>query len=100
MVYISGCIGMSKDTKALVSDNVEEQTRQVMENLKCIVEDCGSNMAKVVKCTVLVASMADFAKVNAIYSEYFPENPPARACFAVLELPAKALVEIDAICIE
>ena len=56
-------------------------------------------MGKVVKCTILLADMATFAEVNAIYGEYFPENPPARATFAVAGLPANALVEIEAVCI-
>lgn len=70
-----------------------------MENLKNIIEYSGSDMSKVVKCTILLADMATFAEVNAIYGEYFPKDPPARATFAVLGLPAGAAVEIEAVCI-
>ena len=96
---MSGCIGINKELKALVPVGVGAQARQVLENLKAIVESAGSDLSKVVKCTVLLADMAFFAEVNAIYAEYFPENPPARATFAVLGLPAGALVEIECICI-
>ena len=61
--------------------------------MKNILEAGGSNLAKVVKCTVLLTDIAHFPEVNAIYAEYFPQNPPARATFAVLALPAGALVE-------
>lgn len=99
MLYISGCIGMDPATKALVPGGVAAQTKMVLENMKSIVEAGGSSMSKVVKCTVLITDMADFAEVNGVYAEYFPENPPARACFAVKGLPAGALVEIEAVAI-
>ena len=99
MLYVSGCVGVDPVTKAMVPGGVGPQTRAVMENLKAIIEHSGSSMSKVVKCTILLADMATFAEVNAIYGEYFPENPPARATFAVLGLPANALVEIEAVCI-
>ena len=99
MLYVSGNIGVNPDTKAMVPGGVGPQARQVMENLKNIIEECGFSMSKVVKCTILLADMATFGEVNAIYGEYFPEEPPARATFAVLGLPAGALVEIEAICI-
>jgi 2-iminobutanoate/2-iminopropanoate deaminase len=99
MLYVSGCIGVNPDTKSMVPGGVGAQARMVMENLKNIIEYSGSTMDKVVKCTILLADMATFGEVNAIYGEYFPANPPARATFAVLGLPAGALVEIDAICI-
>ena len=99
MLYVSGCIGVNPETKAMVPGGVGPQARMVMENLKTIIEYSGSNMGKVVKCTILLADMATFAEVNAIYGEYFPENPPARATFAVAGLPANALVEIEAVCI-
>lgn len=96
---MSGCIGVNAETKALVPGGVGPQARMVMENLKNIIESAGSSMGKVVKCTILLADMGSFAEVNAIYGEYFPQDPPARATFAVLGLPAGALVEIEAICI-
>lgn len=99
MVYVSGCVGIDAETKAMVPGGVGAQTRKVMENLKSIIEHSGSSMEKVVKCTILLTDMASFAEVNGIYAEYFPQDPPARATFAVVGLPAGAVVEIDAICI-
>lgn len=99
MIYVSGCIGAHPETRALVDGGITAQTRQVLENLKNIIESAGSDLSNVCKCTVLLAGMEYFAEVNAIYAEYFPTNPPARATFAVLGLPANALVEIEAICI-
>ena len=99
MLYVSGCIGINKDLKAIVPGGVGPQARQVLENLKAIVEAGGSDLSKVVKCTVLLADINFFQEVNTIYAEYFPSNPPARATFAVLGLPAGALVEIDCIAI-
>lgn len=71
----------------------------VLENLKNIVEASGSSLSNVVKCTVLLTDMSSFAEVNAVYAEYFPENPPARMTYAVAGLPAGGLVEIDAIAV-
>lgn len=67
-----------------------------MQNLKSIIEASGSSMEKVVKTTILLSDMADFATVNAVYGKYFPAEPPARATFAVKGLPLGALVEIEA----
>lgn len=91
---------MDPKSKILVSGGVGLQTRMALENMKNIIESAGSDMASVMKCTILLADMASFAEVNSIYAEYFPNNPPARATFAVLGLPLGALIEIDAICIE
>jgi 2-iminobutanoate/2-iminopropanoate deaminase len=96
MVYVSGCIAIDPETRTLVPGGIGAQTRMVLENLKNIVESSGSNMANVVKCTVLLTDMATFAEVNAIYAEYFTENYPARMTYAVAGLPLGALVEIDA----
>ena len=99
MLYVSGCVGVDPETRTMVPGGVGAQVRRVMENLKAIIESSGSDMSKVVKCTILLADMAYFGEVNAIYGEYFPQYPPARATFAVLGLPLGALVEIEAICI-
>lgn len=93
---MSGCIAIDPTSRKLVDGGIEEQTRQVLENLKNIVEASGSSLTNVVKCTVLLTDMSNFATVNSIYAEYFPENPPARMTYAVAGLPANALVEIDA----
>lgn len=83
-------------TKDFAADNVEGQTEQVMKNLEAIVTASGSSMDKIVKTTILLVDMADFATVNTVYGKYFPTEPPARATFAVKGLPLGALVEIEA----
>ncbi len=90
---------MDPATKALVPGGVGPQARRVLDTMKAIVEYSGSDMSKVCKCTVLLTDMANFAEVNAIYAEYFPKDPPARATFAVAGLPAGALVEIECVCV-
>jgi 2-iminobutanoate/2-iminopropanoate deaminase len=79
---------------------VPAQTNQALMNMKNILEAAGSDMSKVVKCTVLLSSMDNFAAMNPVYAEFFPSDPPARTTFAVAGLPANAMVEIDAICLE
>ena len=93
-VFVSGCIGIHPETKQLAG-SIEDQTRQVLQNLKSIVEASGSSLEKVCKTTILLSSMSDFATVNSIYGEYFPTNPPARATFAVAGLPLGAAIEIE-----
>lgn len=78
-------------------EGVEAQTRQSIENLKAIVEEAGFSLTDVVKTTVFIADMDDFAKVNAVYAEYFTEPYPARSCVEVARLPKDALVEIECI---
>jgi 2-iminobutanoate/2-iminopropanoate deaminase len=80
-----------------VPQTIEEQTIQVLENLKAIIEAAGSNMEKVVKCTVYLQDMSDFATMNKIYATYFSKNPPARATVEVSKMAKNALIEIDAI---
>eukprot|EP00193_Tetraselmis_chui_P006897 CAMPEP_0177762796 /NCGR_PEP_ID=MMETSP0491_2-20121128/6533_1 /TAXON_ID=63592 /ORGANISM="Tetraselmis chuii, Strain PLY429" /LENGTH=176 /DNA_ID=CAMNT_0019278869 /DNA_START=70 /DNA_END=600 /DNA_ORIENTATION=- len=96
-LYVSGCIGIIPGTKDFAGSDVAAQTEQVMKNMGGILEAAGSGFDKVVKCTILLADMDDFATVNGVYGGYFPENPPARSCFAVKQLPLGALVEIEAI---
>ena len=76
-------------------DTIEAQTEQVMKNMGEILKEAGADFGDVVKTTILLADMADFKTVNEIYGARFPENPPARATFAVKTLPLDALVEID-----
>ena len=82
-----------------VPSSIEEQTVQVLDNLKAIIEAAGTTMDQVVKCTVYIQNMGDFAVMNQIYSTYFPTNPPARACVEISKIAKNALVEIDAIAI-
>ena len=96
-VFVSGQIPLIPATGELVEGSVEVQTARVVENLKAILEAAGSSLESVVKTTVYITNMDDFAKVNGIYGQYFQENPPARVCVEVSKLPKGALVEIDVI---
>jgi 2-iminobutanoate/2-iminopropanoate deaminase len=96
LLFISGQIGIDPAT-GVMAEGLEAQVRQVLKNLKAIVEEDGGSMASVVKATVLLKSMDDFKTMNGIYAEYFGSDPPARAAFAVSALPLGALVEIEAI---
>ncbi|MBQ5615348.1 MAG: RidA family protein [Peptococcaceae bacterium] len=98
-LYVSGQIPVVPATGAIVSDKVEDQTRQVMENVKAVVEAAGLTLDNVVKTTVFIKNMDDFAVINGIYSEYFKENCPARACVEVARLPKDVLIEMEAIAV-
>lgn len=97
MVFTAGQIALDPATMELVAGGVEEQTRQVLTNLSNVLEAAGSSLDKVVKTTVFLQDMNDFPKMNAIYAEYFGENPPARSTIAVAALPKGGLVEIEAV---
>lgn len=99
MVFCSGQIALDPATGALVEGDVEAQTRQVLANLGAVLAAAGSGFADVVRTTIFLASMDDFAKVNAIYGEKFVNDPPARATVQAAKLPRGALVEIDAIAV-
>jgi 2-iminobutanoate/2-iminopropanoate deaminase len=99
-VYLSGCVGIDPATRKIVDGGIGAQTRRTLENLKAVVEASGSSMEKIMKCTVLLTDMANFAEVNGIYAEYFHTDPPARTTYAVSGLPLGSLIEIDAIAIE
>ena len=96
MVYTSGQIALTSDGVMLESD-VIVQTKQVLKNLQAVLEEAGSSMNHVVKTTIFIASMDDFATINEIYEEAFGSHKPARATVAVKTLPKNALVEIDAV---
>lgn len=96
-LYVSGQIGRVPETGKLAEGGIAAETRQVLENLKKVIETAGYRMEDVAVCTVLLADISFFAEMNQIYREYFPVNPPARKAFAVKDLPAGALIEIDAI---
>ena len=99
-LYVSGQIPVIPATGVIVSNQVEEQARQVMENVKAVVEAAGLTLDHVVKTNVFIKNMDDFAKINAVYSEYFKENCPARACVEVARLPKDVLLEMDAIAVK
>jgi len=97
MLYISGQLPIDPSTGEFAAPNIAGQTRQSLENLKAILSQAGCSLGDVVKTTVLLADIGDFGAMNGIYSEYFTDACPARAAFAVKDLPKGALVEIEAI---
>lgn len=97
MIYSAGQIGLDPTTMEIVKGGIEAETRQALTNLKNVLEASGSGLEHVVKTLVFLQDMADFPKMNAIYAEYFPENPPARSTVAVAGLPKGAMVEIEVV---
>jgi 2-iminobutanoate/2-iminopropanoate deaminase len=97
MVYTAGQIGLDPATSELVPGGIEAETRQVLTNLKHVLEAAGTNLDNAIKTTVFLKDMADFAKMNAIYAELFTQDPPARSTVAVAGLPKGASVEIEVV---
>jgi 2-iminobutanoate/2-iminopropanoate deaminase len=97
MAYLSGQIPLNPVTGQLVEGGITEQTEQVFENLRALLEACGATLGSVVKTTVFLKDMGEFPKMNDVYSRYFPDNPPARATVQAARLPRDVSVEIDAI---
>ncbi len=98
-VFVSGQIPIDPSTGEFVSDDVSEQTHQVLKNLKAVLEAAGTNLGNVVKTTVFLADMNDFSVMNGVYGEYFVEDAPARATVQAAALPKNARVEIDCIAV-
>ena len=96
-IFTAGQVGIDPQTGQMVSGGIEEQTRRVLTNVKNILAAAGTSMDQVVKTTVFMADMNEFAKMNAIYAEFFPSNPPARSTFGVAALPMNARVEIEVV---
>ena len=96
-VFLSGQIPIDPATAKIVSEDIARQTEQVMNNIKAVVEKVGGTMQHIVKTTIYLKDMDDFAKVNEIYKRYFPSEPPARATVQVSRLPKDVGIEIDAI---
>ena len=97
MVFVSGQIPLDPATGKLIAGDIEAQAARVLDNVAAILDAAGSDLAGVVKTTVYLVDLADFARVNAVYGGYFAETPPARATVQVSALPLGARVEIDAI---
>lgn len=95
-VFTAGQIPLNPET-GLMADTIEEQTRQSLSNVKAILEAAGTDLAHVIKTTVFLQNMGDFAAMNGVYAEFFTENCPARSAVEVARLPKNALVEIEAI---
>ncbi|MEO8286930.1 MAG: Rid family detoxifying hydrolase [Chloroflexota bacterium] len=98
MVYTAGQAAIDPQTRKLVEGGIEIQTARVLKNLSAVLEAAGTSMHNVIKSTVYLTNMADFAAMNAVYGEYFnPEMPPARTTIAAAALPLGTLVEIECI---
>ena len=97
LIFTSGQIPIDPATGAIVEGGIKEQTRQSLTNVKAILEGSGLNMGNVVKTTVFMADMNDFADMNSVYAEFFTEPYPARSAVAVKSLPKGALVEIEVV---
>ncbi|MGQ9801567.1 MAG: RidA family protein [Candidatus Saccharicenans sp.] len=98
-IFVSGQIPLDPASGEIAGVTIEEQTHRVLKNIQAILEAAGSSMAEVVKATVYLADMNDFAKMNAIYAQYFPEPFPARAAFQVARLPRDVRIEIEVIAV-
>ena len=96
-VFTSGQLGLNPITGEIVSGGIEAETRQVIINLKNVLEAVDSSLDSIVKTTVFLKDMNDFTRMNTVYGEFFSKNPPARTTVAVKDLPKGALIEIDAI---
>lgn len=96
-LFISGQIPIDPVVGKVVEGDIKAQTKQVMENIKAILEEAGYDFSQVVKSTCLLSDMSNFAAMNEVYGEYYKENPPARAAFAVKGLPLGVMVEIETI---
>ena len=97
LIFTAGQVALDPATMELVEGGIEAQTRQVLTNLKSVLESADSGLNFVVKTTVFLQNMSDFASMNAVYAEFFPENPPARSTVQVAGLPKGALVEIECV---
>lgn len=101
-IYADGLLFTSGQIPAtpageLITDDIEEATRQSLKNIQAVLEEAGASMADVVKATIFLTDMNDFAKVNAVYEGFFPVPPPARSCIQVAALPKGVPIEIEAI---
>lgn len=97
LIFTSGQVAIDPATSQVVSGDVRAQTERVLENLSAILAASGSGLEKVLRCTVFLKNMGDFAAMNEVYGRYFKQAPPARSTVEVARLPKDVLVEIDAI---
>jgi len=94
-LYCSGQIALNPQTGELVMDDIEAETEQVMKNIGAVLNAANMNYKNIVKCSIFMADMADYAAINAVYAKYFSDNPPAREAVAVKTLPKHVNVEIS-----
>lgn len=98
-VYVSGQLPIDPATGAFAGEGIKDQTRQSLKNIQSILKEAGLEMSNIVKTTVLLKNMGDFADMNGVYAEFFTGDFPARAAFEVAALPKDALVEIEAVAV-
>ncbi len=98
-LFISGQIALDQSTGELVMDSIEEETEQVMRNLKYVIEEAGLDMSNIVKCSIFITDMNNFTVINEVYGRYFTQDPPARETVEVSGLPKGVNVEVSAIAI-
>lgn len=99
-LYISGQVPLVPETMKIAEGGIKEQTLQVMKNIEAILSEAGYSFVHVVKSTCLLSDMGNFKAMNEVYGEFYKENPPARAAFAVKELPLGVMVEIETIAVK
>ena len=99
LLFTAGQVAINPETGLVIDGDIKAQTRRVMENVNAVLEAGGSNLSHVVKTTVFIKDMNEFAAMNEVYGEYFKENPPARSTVEVARLPKDVRVEIEAIAI-
>lgn len=99
-IYTSGQIPFVPEKGEVISQDIEEQTHQSLKNLKAVIEEGGVSLEDVVKVNIFLTDINDFSKVNAIYSDYFSSNPPARSCVEVSNLPMGVKIEIEAVAVK
>ncbi|MBW1721168.1 MAG: RidA family protein [Deltaproteobacteria bacterium] len=97
LLFVSGQIPLDPETGEMVDGDIREQTRQALENLRAVLDAGGSGLDRVIKSTVFILRMEEFSLVNEVYGEFFPVDPPARACIEVSALPKGARVEVEAV---
>ena len=97
LIFTAGQLGIVPGTKDFAGPDVESQTRQALTNLKAVLEAAGSCLEHVVKTTVFMADMGEFARMNGVYAEFFPEDPPARSAVQAAALPLGGRVEVEAV---
>ena len=97
MIFTSGIIPINPANGTLVDAGIEEQTKQVFDNMKGLLEDAGSSLDKIITTTVFIKNMNDFSRINEVYASYFTGDFPARSCVEVARLPKDVLIEVEAI---
>jgi len=97
LIFTAGQLPMDPETGEIVGNDIGSQTKYALENVKAVIESAGSSLQKVVKVTVFLKNMDDFAGMNEVYQQYFTESPPARSAVEVSRVPKGALVEIEAV---